>query len=333
VAVVRWGILSTAGIGTRQVISAMQRGRHSRVDAIASRDRAKADAVAAQFGIGRSHGSYDDLLADPDVDAVYIPLPNHLHVPWSLRALDAGKHVLCEKPIGLNRAEAETLARAASQHPRLKVMEAFMYRFHPQWSRARELAAGGAIGDVRAMQTWITYFNNDAGNIRNIKACGGGALMDIGCYAISFARFIVGREPARVIGVSERDRQFGTDRLTSAIMDFDGPVATFTCATQLARYQRVEIVGTDGRIEIEIPVNAPADRPSQIWFHQGAKIEEIAFEVCNQYTIQGDMFALAVLDNAPVPTPLDDAVANMRAIDAIRQSAEGGGGWVVPSSC
>src|SRR3989442_4438440 len=156
--------------------------------------------------------------------------------------------------------------------------------------------------------------------------------MDIGCYAISFARFIFGREPARVIGASEWDRQFGTDRLTSAIMDFDGPVTTFTCATQLATYQRVEIVGTDGRIEIEIPVNAPADRPSQIWLHRGAKIEEIAFEVCNQYTIQGDLFSRAVLDNAPVPTPLDDAVANMRAIDAIRRSAEGGG-WVVPSPC
>ena len=327
---VRWGILSTAGIGTRQVIPALQRGRHATVDAIASRDRAKAEAAAAQFGISRFHGSYDDLLADPDVDAVYIPLPNHLHLPWSLRALDAGKHVLCEKPIGLNRVEAQTLARAAAPHPRLKVMEAFMYRFHPQWPRAHELAAGGAIGEVRAMHTWIAYFNTDARNIRNIKACGGGALMDIGCYAVSFARFIFGREPARVIGVSEWDPQFGTDRLTSAIMDFDGPVATFTCATQLARYQRVEIVGTDGRIEIEIPVNAPADRPTQIWLHRGAKVEEIAFEVCNQYTLQGDAFSLAVLNHTEVPTPLNDAVANMRAIDAIHRSAEDGG-WMVPS--
>ena len=330
--IVRWGILSTAGIGTRQVIPALQRGRHSTVTAIASRDRAKAEAAAARFGIGASHGAYDDLLADPDVDAVYIPLPNHLHVPWSLRALDAGKHVLCEKPIGLNRAEAETLARAAAAHPRLKVMEAFMYRFHPQWPRARELAAAGAIGEVRGMHTWITYFNADAGNIRNMKACGGGALMDIGCYGVSFARFIVGREPARVTGLSDVDPRFGTDRLTSAIMDFDGAAASFTCATQLARYQRVEILGTDGRIEIEIPVNAPADRPTQIWLHRGDTIEEITFDVCNQYTIQGDLFSLAALDDTPVPTPLDDAVANMRAIDAIRLGAERGG-WVVLSEC
>jgi predicted dehydrogenase len=329
---VRWGVLGTASIGTRQVIPAMQLGRYSSVAAIASRDLAKARAVAAQFGIPQAHGSYDALLADPGVDAVYIPLPNHLHVPWSVRALDAGKHVLCEKPIGLNSTEAETLAAASARHPRLKVMEAFMYRFHPQWQRARQLAADRAIGDVRAIHTWFAYFNADAQNIRNKKDLGGGALMDIGCYAVSLARFIFGREPRRVAGVSEHDPSFGTDRLTSAIMDFDGAIATFTCATQLPRHQRVDIVGTEGRIEIEIPFNAPADRPCRLWLHRGSEAEDVLFEPSNQYTIQGDLFSRAILEDTGVPTPLDDAVANMRTLDAVKESAEGGG-WVVIPSC
>ena len=314
----------------------MQRGRHSRVTAIASRDRARAKAVAADLGVATAYGSYEDLLADPDVDAVYIPLPNHLHVPWSIRALDAGKHVLCEKPIGMSAGEAETLARAAAACPHLVVMEAFMYRFHPQWQRALELAGrdgAGAIGDVRAVHTWFTYFNDDARNIRNQKDAGGGALMDIGCYGISIARHVFGREPRRIAALSEIDPQFGTDRLTSATLEFDGAIGAFTCATQLARHQRVDILGTDGRIEIEVPMNAPPDRPSRIRLQRGggrgapAEIEEIVFPPCNQYTLQGDAFSLAVLAGSGAPTPLDDAVANMRAIDAVKMSAERGG-WV-----
>jgi predicted dehydrogenase len=335
VATVRWGVLSTAGIGTRQVIPAMQRGRYSRVTAIASRDRARAKRVAAEQGIATAHASYDDLLADPDVDAVYIPLPNHLHVPWSIRALEAGKHVLCEKPIGLDAPEAETLARAAAERPHLKVMEAFMYRFHPQWQRARQLVAeDGAIGEVRAIHTWFAYFNNDPRNIRNQKDAGGGALMDIGCYGVSIARFVLGREPRRVAAVSDIDPQFGTDRLTSALMEFEGAVGSFTCATQLARHQRVDILGTEGRIEIELPVNALPDQPSRILLQRApgpgapgapGTIDEIVFAPCNQYTLQGDAFSLAVLENAPVPTPLGDAAANMRVIDAVKTSAERGG--------
>jgi predicted dehydrogenase len=332
VAIIRWGVLSTAGIATRHVIPAMQRGQYSRVTAIASRDRARAERIADDFSIATAHGSYDDLLADPDVDAVYIPLPNHLHVAWSIRALEAGKHVLCEKPIGLNAAEAETLARAAAGRPRLLVMEAFMYRFHPQWQRAKQLVAeDGAIGDVRAIHTWFAYFNNDPRNIRNQPDAGGGALMDIGCYGVSIARFIFDREPQRVSAVSEIDPQFGTDHLTSALMAFDGAIATFTCATQLARYQRVDLLGTGGRIEVELPVNPLPDQPSRIWLHRAGAggpqgtVEEIVFEPSNQYTIQGDAFSRAVLEGTSVPIiprPLDDAIANMRAIDAVKASVE-----------
>jgi predicted dehydrogenase len=330
---VRWGVLGTAGIATRQVIPAMQRGRYSRVTAIASRDHARAAKVAADLGIAKAHGSYDDLLGDRDVDAVYIPLPNHLHLRYSMRALEAAKHVLCEKPIGLSAAEAEALVRGSAAHPQLKVMEAFMYRFHPQWERARRLAIDGTIGEARAVHTSFAYFNNDPRNIRNLTDAGGGALMDIGCYGISIPRFIFGREPRRVSAVSELDPQFGTDRLTSATLDFDGAVGTFTCATQLARHQRVDILGTAGRIEVEIPVNPLADRPSRIWLQRGASpaapsvLEEIVFEPCNQYTLQGDAVSLAIITGTSVPTPLSDAVANMRAIDAAKASADGGG-WI-----
>jgi predicted dehydrogenase len=317
---VRWGVLSTAGIGTRHVIPAMQRGTHSTVSAIASRDLARAQLVAAKFGIAAAHGSYEALLADRDVDAVYIPLPNHLHVPWSVRALDAGKHVLCEKPIGLDAAEAGVLAAAAARHRSLKVMEAFMYRLHPQWERAHALVTGGAIGEVRAVQTAFAYFNVDPQNVRNQKDIGGGALMDIGCYGVSLSRFLFGREPVRAFGVSDVDPRFGTDRLTTAILDFGGGVGTFTCSTQLAPHQRVEILGADGRIDIDVPFNAPPDRPSRLWLTRGGNREEVIFDPCNQYTIQGDRFSLAVLHDTPVPTPIADAVANMRVIDAIRKA-------------
>ena len=328
---VRWGILGVAGIATRQVIPAMLQGRYTAIHAVASRDHAKAVAAANQFGIPRAYGSYDELLADQHVDAVYIPLPNQLHVPWSLRAIDAGKHVLCEKPIGLNTAEAVQLVSAAGRHPRLKVMEAFMYRLHPQWQRAKTLVADGAIGPVRAVHTWFSYFNVDPQNVRNIKEWGGGALMDIGCYGISVARFLAG-EPRRVSARMDFDPRFGTDRVTSAILDCGDAAGTFTCATQIARRQRVDIGGADGTIEIEIPFNAPIDRPCRIFLQRGQQVEPITFDVCNQYTIQGDAFSVAILRDTDVPTSLDDAVANMRVIDAIVESAARST-WVDVPSC
>lgn len=318
----RWGILSTAKIGTQKVIPALQASRHGRVAAIASRELEKAESAAEQLAIPRAHGSYEALLEDANVDAVYIPLPNHLHVPWSIKALEAGKHVLCEKPIGLSVAEARQLLRTARQHPRLKIMEAFMYRHHPQWLKARALAQNGEMGELRTVQSFFSYWNADPRNIRNIEAVGGGGLMDIGCYCISLARYIFEAEPVRVLGLSEFDPSFGTDRLTSGVLDFGRGTATFTCSTQLAPFQRVNIFGTEGRIEIEIPFNAPPDRPCQMWHQRGGDLREMVFEVCDQYTLQGDLFALAVLNDQAVPTPLEDAVANMRVIEAVKASAE-----------
>lgn len=321
---IRWGVLGVAKIAVEKVIPAMQRCARGEVTAIASRDAAKAQAAAAQLGLPIAHASYEALLADPNIDAVYIPLPNHLHVPWSIRALQAGKHVLCEKPIGLSVAEAEELLAESRRHPELKIMEAFMYRGHPQWVRTREMVRDGAIGQLRAISSFFSYFNRDPDNVRNRQGTGGGGLMDIGCYPISLSRFLFDGEPDWVQGTVELDPDFGVDRLASGILEFAGGISIFACSTQLVPYQRVQVLGTDGRIEIEIPFNAPPDRPCRLWYDRGGKIDEVLLETADQYTIQGDRFASAILDDSPVPTPLEDAVANMRVIEAIFRSADSG---------
>jgi predicted dehydrogenase len=324
---IRWGVLSTANIGVAKVLPAMQRGSYCEVTALASRNLAKAQATARQLGIPKAYGSYEELLADPEIDAIYNPLPNHLHVPWSIKAIEAGKHVLCEKPIALTAAEARELVNVAQRHPQVKVMEAFMYRHHPQWQRARAIVGEGGIGQLRTIQSFFSYYNDDPANIRNQADIGGGGLMDIGCYNISLSRFIFGAEPQRVCGIVEYDPQLKTDRLASGMLDFGRGTATFTCSTQLAGYQRANIFGDAGRIEIEIPFNAPPDRPCKIWHQHDGRTEEIVFDICDQYTIQGDLFARAILDDTPVPTPIEDAVANLRVIEAVIASARQGR-WV-----
>ncbi len=321
---ITWGILSTARIGVNKVIPALQASRFGTVGAVASRDPAKAAEAAARLGIPRVHASYEALLADPAIDAIYNPLPNHLHVPWSIRALEAGKHVLCEKPLAPDAREARTLLEAAVRFPRLKVMEAFMYRHHPQWERAREIATDGSIGALRTVHAFFSYSNPDPKNIRNDPAMGGGGLLDIGCYCISLARFLYGGEPLRVHGVAEMDPVFHVDRLASGILEFPQGTATFTCATQLVAHQRVTLYGTTGRLEIEIPFNAPPDRPTRLWLERGGSTEEILLPACNQYTIQADRFARAILDDTPVPTPLEDAIANLQVIERLVAAARSG---------
>ena len=321
---IRWGVLSTANIGLEKVIPAMQQGEYCEMAAIASQSLEKGQAAAAQLGIPKACGSYDELLADAEIDAVYIPLPNHLHVPWAIKALKAGKHVLCEKPIGLTTAEAKELLVEARKHPELKVMEAFMYRHHPQWQRALQLVKEGKIGALQTIHSFFSYFNADPENIRNMADIGGGGLMDIGCYCISLARFIFGMEPQRVFGKLEFDPEFKTDRICSGIMDFGQGTSTFTCSTQLTPFQRVNIYGTEGRIEIDIPFNAPPDVPCRMRLQSGDQLDEIVFEICDQYTIQGDLFSLAVLNDTEVPTPLEDAIANMKVLDAVIHSSDCG---------
>ena len=324
---VRWGILSTAKIGLEKVIPAMKQGTHCEIVAIASRSLEKARAAAEQLSIGTAYGSYEELLADDQVDAVYNPLPNHLHVPWSIKALEAGKHVLCEKPIALSTAEAQQLLDASRKHSKLKVMEAFMYRHHPQWQKTLQLVKSGDIGELKAIQSFFSYSNRDPMDIRNQASIGGGGLMDIGCYTISLSRFVFGAEPVRVMGMLEYDPQLKVDRLISGVLDFGSGVSTFTCSTQLIPHQRVNVFGTQGRIEIEIPFNAPPDQPCKMWHQSAQGVRQIELEASDQYAIQGDLFSLAITENTEVPTPLEDAVANMTVIEAIRQSAQTGD-WV-----
>jgi predicted dehydrogenase len=324
---VRWGVLSTSKFAQTKVMPALLHCQHAELVAIASRDLAKAAEVADRFTLPKAYGSYEALLADPAIDVIYNPMPNHEHVPWTIKALEAGKHVLCEKPIALSAAEAQSLLDVSRRHPRLKVMEAFMYRFHPQWQRARQIVLDGGVGDLRTIQSFFSYFNNDPNNVRNQADIGGGGLMDIGCYNISLSRFIFGEEPRRVMGILEYDPVFHTDRIASGLLDFGHGTSTFTCSTQLTSYQCVNIFGTTGRVEIEVPFNAPPDKACRLWHQHGEAVEEITFDICDQYTIEGDQFSLAVLHDTPVPTPLEDAVANMRVIEAIVESGRTGR-WV-----
>jgi predicted dehydrogenase len=318
---IKWGIISTSDLAVKKVIPAMQQSRNGEVAAIASRSQEAATHVAATLGIPHAYGSYEALLADPAITAIYNPLPNHLHVEWTIKALEAGKHVLCEKPLSMNVQEAEHLAEVAATYPQLKVMEAFMYRFHPQWQFTQRTVQSGAIGQVRAMNIAFSYFNDDAANIRNQPAVGGGALLDIGCYATSTARFIFDAEPTRVVGTIERDPTMGTDRLDSGILDFGSGIATFTLSTQLVPFQRVSIFGTRGAIEIIIPFNAPPDQPCRVLATYDGETREELTPAVDQYTLQAEAFADAISNETAVPTPLSDAVANMRVLDALVQSA------------
>ncbi|PTN03146.1 Gfo/Idh/MocA family protein [Mangrovibacterium marinum] len=320
---IRWGILSTAKIGLTKVIPALQNSRLGEVTAISSRVGEQAEKAARQLGIAKAYSSYEELLSDPDIDAIYNPLPNHLHVEWTLKALRAGKHVLCEKPIGMNRSEAIRLEAESRKFPTLKVMEAFMYRFHPQWVKAKQLIDAGTIGQVKTVQSFFSYFNADPNNIRNKPEVGGGALMDIGCYCISFPRFLFAEEPSAVMGFMDVDPQMRTDRLTSGILKFAaGKSSSFTCSTQLCPFQQVHILGDQGRITVEIPVNAPPTQKCKIILMVANGRKEIEFDAVDQYSLQADAFAEAILNNTPAPTPLTDAIANMAVIDAIRASAE-----------
>jgi predicted dehydrogenase len=313
---IRWGILGVAKIATTKVIPAMQRSENVEVAAIASRDLNKARAAAEQLGIPHAYGSYEDLLADASIDAIYNPLPNHLHIPWSIRAAQAGKHVLCEKPIGLSVAETRDLI-AARDKARVKIGEAFMARSHPQWLRAAEIVRADRIGDLRVVSGHFSYFNRDPLNVRNIADWGGGAIMDIGCYPITLSRMIFAGEPLRVHAFLVRDPDFKTDRLASVILEYPQGHASFTCSTQMVPYQKMHIFGTTGHIEIQIPFNAPPDKPTRIFIND--EVEE--FPVCDQYTIQGELFSRAILENTEVPVPLEDALKNMTVIEKIFRSA------------
>lgn len=312
--------MGSAHIATEQVIPAMLNCQYGEVHAIASRSTEKAQNIAEQFGIPKCYGSYEELLADDDIDAVYIPLPNHLHVQWAIKSLEAGKHVLVEKPVGLSSKEAERLLQETKKYPHLKVMEAFMYRHHPQWIKVKELVDQKAIGDIKTIQSSFSFFEDDPNSIVNSKEFGGGSLMDIGCYPISLSRFLFNSEPKSISSVIEYHPDFKVDVLASGILEFETGTSVFFSSTQLADNQQAQIFGTKGNIKFEWPFNPPTDKPSKIWVTIGDDCKTIEFETCNQYTIQADLFALAIINNTPVPTPLEDSVKNMIVIEKLEES-------------
>lgn len=322
---VRMGVMGTAGTALKRTIPGMQKESSlCRVRAIASRNWDKAVQAAQEAGIEHAMGSYEELLESPDIDAVYIPLPNHMHVPWAVKALRAGKHVLCEKPLAMSAEQARELADEAARHPGLKVMEAFMYRHHDQWREAKRLVDHGELGEVRAIRSVFSYYNADPDNIRNRPEMGGGAMMDIGCYSISLSRWLMGTEPDMVRGTMDTDPEFGTDRLFCGTMHFGSRVSAFTCSTQLEAHQRVDIMATRGRMELTLPFNPPQEGETRVLLSRGGAVEEIRFE-CDQYAAMAGAFARSVLDDAPVSVPLSDAVANLRVHEALLRSARNGG--------
>jgi predicted dehydrogenase len=326
---VRWGILSTAKIGRGRVVPGMMKSPLCDIIAVASRDEAAARDMATELGIPKAYGSYEALLADPDIEAIYNPLPNHLHVPMTLAAAAAGKHILCEKPIAITADEAKQLKEASSQ---VLIAEAFMVRHHPQWHHALKLIRSGEVGDLRSIQVSFSYFNADPTNIRNMARIGGGGLLDIGCYAVVTGRFFFSAEPVRVIALVDRDPTLEIDRTTSALVDFGaGRQMTFTVSTQSVPYQRTQILGTKGRIEIEIPFNAPPDVPTRIFIDDGSlpggrSARTVEFPIVNQYQLQGEAFSRAVRGAAPLAYDLEDALKNMRILDALRRS-EASASW------
>ena len=325
----RWGVLSTANIGLKKVIPAMQKGEYTTVAAIASRDLTKAREAATALGIPTAYGSYEELLADPNIDAIYNPLPNHLHVPWTIKAAEAGKHVLCEKPLSLTVAEAKTLL-AVRARTGVKIGEAFMVDCHPQWLRLRELLDEGRIGELRSIAGFFSYFNIDPANIRNRVECGGGALMDIGCYLIHASRYAFAQEPTRVVACIDRDpadahrpAHLGDSRLSRRPVHLHlqhavGSLPAHPISSAPAGASRSKSPST------RLPTAPPAFSSTMAGDLFGSGIATETFPVCDQYTLQGDAFSKAVLEDTEVPVPIEEAIKNMAAIEAIFNSAKTG---------
>ncbi len=327
---VSWGVLSTARIGLREVIPAMQRGALTEVSAIASRSEETARKAARQLGIPNCYGSYEELLEDPGIEAVYIPLPNHLHIPWIRSAIEAGKHVLCEKPLVLRSEEIEELIELRDRSG-LIIGEAVMILHHPRWIRMKELITQGAAGELKSVNGYFSYYNRDPHNIRNQADAGGGALYDIGCYPITASRLLFGEEPLRVSAVMEHDPDFSVDRLTSVLLQYSKGHAVFTVSTQVSPYQVIQVFGTERRFEVPWPFNAPIDRPLEIRSHAGGILEPDTaaqtFPPCDQYTLQGDAFARSIREGVPFAGSLENARASAKILDAVFTAAKTGN-WV-----
>ncbi|MGN6464055.1 MAG: Gfo/Idh/MocA family protein [Rhizobiaceae bacterium] len=323
----RWGILSTAKIGRDHVIPALQDAENGVVTAVASRDRKKARALADRFGVPHAFGSYEEMLASDVVDGVYIPLPTSQHVEWAVKAADAGKHVLVEKPLALKAEDIATVI-AARDRNHVLVSEAFMVTYHPQWLKVRDLITEGAIGRLRHVQGAFSYYNVDAGNMRNKPELGGGGLPDIGVYPTVATRFSTGKEPLRLQATVERDPKFGTDIYASIRAQFDGFDLTFYCATQMAARQVMVFHGDKGFIEVHAPFNAGLYDHHRIELHNQNHTEARVFRFpdTRQYRLEAETFARAAQGEKVAVFTLEDSVRNVMMIDAIYRAA-GHDGW------
>ena len=325
-----WGILGAAKIAREKVIPAMKGGDGYQVYGIASRSEDRASMVAEQLGIQKAYGSYEALIADPDIHVIYNPLPNHLHVEYTLKCIEAGKHVLCEKPLALNSSDIHKLIEARDKFG-VKVGEAFMVDAHPQWLKTRELVQSGSLGKMKLIQGAFSYHNVDPQNIRNIADYGGGAMWDIGCYPVHTSRFVLGEEPVRAVALMDFDKEFGSDTVSSVILQFPSTQVVFSVGTQLVPFQRMHFVGDKKRLEIKIPFNAPNDRQTLVQIDAGdilqENIEQLTFPIADQYGLQAAAFTKAIIEDAEVPVSLENALANTKALEAIFKSAKEGR-WV-----
>lgn len=322
-----WGVLGTALIAKAHVIPALLDAERCNLLAIGSRSLASAEDTAEEFGVPRAYGSYDDLLADPDIDCVYIPLPNHLHAEWIMNAADAGKHILCEKPLTLTAAEADSVAAHCADRGVL-VMEAFMYRFHPAWVETKRLLAANTIGTVTDVDIWFSFRSTRPTDYRHDAASGGGALYDVGCYAIDVSRMLLGDEPERVFGTARIDPVSGVDLTFSAVLDYGNSIASFTCSMEQEPLHRVVIHGTDGWLSIADPFNCPPHHETLITIGTGgdhhphaSAVRSTKVPAANQYGLQATALADAVIAGGLSPGPASESVANMRILERLFDAA------------
>lgn len=322
----RWGILSTARIGIEHVIPAILDADNGVIAAIASRDKARAESLAGRFGVPASFGSYEEMLASDTIDAVYIPLLTSQHVEWSIKAADAGKHVLCEKPIALRADEIDDVIEARDRNSVL-VTEGYMVTYHPQWHKVRDLIATGAIGTLSHVQSVFTYNNTDPDNMRNILEYGGGALPDIGVYPTVTSRFATGAEPQRVSAKVVRDEKFGTDVYASCRADFGSFEMTMYVSTQMALRQEIAFHGDKGWIGVAAPFNAGLYDADVVTLHNvdHSEAQTFRFAGVNQYRLQVEAFARAVESGAHKDMfSLESSKLNQKLIDAIYRAGDSG---------
>ena len=324
---VRWGVMGSAKIALKKVIPSMSYCKYAVVEAIASRNEELAISAAEDLEIPKAYGSYEDLLNDKDIDAIYIPLPNHLHLEWTMKCIEAGKHVLCEKPFVLNHKDVSKLIQLRNRS-KLKIGEAFMVRSHPRWTAIKEIIDKGVIGEMNLIRGFFSYYNDDAQNIRNQYSEGGGGIWDIGCYPVQISRYLFGKNPKRVSASLIYDSKYKVDILGSVILEFENGLCSFSVGTQLARYQSVQIFGRNKWIDVEMPFNPPIIESSEIQIvseeDPAAPRQIITIPPADQFTLQADAFSKAILDNKDEPVTLEDTLGNTLTIEAIFKAAKTG---------